>query len=71
MRKRLNPENWKIKVLKSDRNEIRYHAHSGLLTILYKNRAGLVAMYEWAKTQSKEVLLAVSDEYHKKRMEGA
>ena len=71
MQKRLNPENWKIKVLKSDRNETRYHAHSGLLTILYKNKAGLTAMYEWAKTQPKEVLLAVSDEYHKKRMEGA
>ena len=33
-------ENWKIRVLKSDRNECRYHAHSGLLTVLYKNREG-------------------------------
>lgn len=63
---------WKIKVLKSDRNEVRYHAHSGMLTVLYKSRSGLTAMYNWAKTQPKEVLLAVSDEYHKRRItEGA
>ena len=69
--KRLNLENWKIRVLKSDRNECRYHAHSGLLTVLYKNREGLETLYEWAKTQPKEVLLAVSAEYHKKRLQGA
>lgn len=69
--KRLNMENWKIRVLKSDRNECRYHAHSGLLTVLYKNREGLETLYEWAKTQPKEVLLAVSAEYHKKRLQGA
>jgi hypothetical protein len=69
--KRLNPENWKIRVLKSDRNECRYHAHSGLLTVLYKNREGLETLYDWAKTQPKEVLLAVSAEYHKKRLQGA
>lgn len=59
---------WKIKILRSDRNETRFHAHTGLLTILYKNRSGLQTMYEWAKTQPKEVLLAVSDEYHKRRI---
>ena len=69
--KRLNMENWKIRVLKSDRNECRYHAHSGLLTVLYKNREGLETLYNWAKTQPKEVLLAVSAEYHKKRLQGA
>lgn len=69
--KRLNMENWKIRVLKSDRNECRYHAHSGLLTVLYKNREGLETLYQWAKTQPKEVLLAVSAEYHKKRLQGA
>lgn len=69
--KRLNMENWKIRVLKSDRNECRYHAHSGLLTVLYKNREGLETLYDWAKTQPKEVLLAVSAEYHKKRLQGA
>lgn len=69
--KRLNMENWKIRVLKSDRNECRYHAHSGLLTILYKNPEGLETLYNWAKTQPKEVLLAVSAEYHKKRLQGA
>lgn len=69
--KRLNMDNWKIRVLKSDRNECRYHAHSGLLTVLYKNREGLETLYQWAKTQPKEVLLAVSAEYHKKRLQGA
>lgn len=68
--KRLNMENWKIRVLKSDRNECRYHAHSGLLTVLYKNREGLETLYEWAKKQPKEVLIAVSAEYHKK-LQGA
>ena len=63
---------WKIRVLHSDRNETRYHAHSGLLTILYKNKEGLSVMYEWAKANlKKEALLAVSDEYHKRRREGA
>ncbi len=69
--KRLNIDNWKIRVLKSDRNEIRYHAHSGLLTVLYKNREGLETMYQWAKSQPKEILLAICDEYHKRRMQGA
>ena len=69
--KRLNTDNWKIRVLKSDRNECRYHAHSGLLTVLYKNREGLETLYQWAKTQPKEVLLAVSAEYHKRRIQGA
>ena len=62
---------WKIKVLHSDRNECRYHAHTGFITILYKNREGLTVMYEWAKSQPKEVLLAVSDEYHRLKREGA
>ncbi len=61
---------WKIKVLHSDRNECRYHAYTGLLTVLYKNREGLEILYKWAKSQPKEVLLAVSAEYHKRRREG-
>lgn len=66
----MKPE-WKIKVLKSDRNEVRYHAHSGFLTVLYKNGAGLQTLYEWAKSQPPGVLLAVSEEYHKQKAAGA
>lgn len=69
--KRLNTENWKIRVLKSDRNEVRYHVFSGLLTVLYKDKAGLDLMYQWAKTHSRAALLAICDEYHKRRLQGA
>ena len=69
--KKVNIDNWKIKVLKSDRNEVRYHVFSGLLTVLYKDRAGLDLMYQWAKTHSKAALLAISAEYHKRRVQGA
>ena len=69
--KRLNTENWKIRVLKSDRNEVRYHVFSGLLTVLYKDKAGLDLMYQWAKTHNRAALLAICDEYHKRRLQGA
>ncbi len=38
-----------IKVLKSDRNEVRYHIHSKTVTLLYKNRKGLAAGWEVAR----------------------
>lgn len=69
--KRLNMENWRIKVLRSDRNEVRYHVFSGLLTVLYKDRPGLDLMYQWAKTHNKAALLAIRDEYHKRKIQGA
>lgn len=69
--KQLNMENWKIKVLKSDRNEVRFHPYSALLTVLYKDRPGLDLMYQWAKSHNKAALLAISDEYHKRRVQGA
>ena len=37
-----------IKVLKTDRNEVRYHVHSDSVTVLYKNQKGLAAGYEVA-----------------------
>ena len=69
--KKLNLENWKIKVLKSDRNEIRFHVFSALLTVLYKDKPGLELAYQWAKTHNKAALLAIRDEYHKRKLEGA
>ena len=69
--KRLNTENWKIRVLKSDRNELRFHCHSGLVTVLYKNSAGLKVLYELAKQHNKTAMLAISAEYHKQRLQGA
>ena len=60
---------WKILVLHSDRNECRYHIHSGTLTLLYKNKTGLDLLYQWAKTHDKAVLLAVSEQYHKQRLQ--
>lgn len=71
MRNKLTFENWKIKVLKSDRNEVRFHPYSALLTVLYKDRPGLDLMYQWAKTHSKAALLAIRDEYHKRKIMGA
>ena len=67
--KRLNTENWKIRVIHSDRNEIRLHSHSALVTVLYKNKSGLKVLYQLAKKYDKNVMLAVSDEYHKLRLQ--
>lgn len=39
----------KIKVIKTDRNEVRYHVHSDSVTVLYKNQKGLAAAYEVAR----------------------
>ncbi len=61
----------KIKVLRSDRNEVRMHVHSGTLTVLYRNSAGLKQAYAWAKMHSQEVLDAVCEEYHRLKREGA
>ncbi len=38
-----------IKVLKSDRNEVRYHIHSKTVTLLYKSRKGLAAGWDIAQ----------------------
>ena len=38
-----------IKVIKSDRNEVRYHIHSETVTVLYKSRKGLAHGWEVAK----------------------
>lgn len=38
-----------IKVIKSDRNEVRYHIHSETVTVLYKSRKGLAHGWEIAK----------------------
>ncbi len=38
-----------IKVIKSDRNEVRYHIHSETITVMYKSRKGLAHGWEVAK----------------------
>ena len=47
------------------------HVHSGTLTVLYRNSAGLKQAYAWAKMHSQEVLDAVCEEYHRLKREGA
>ena len=42
-------EKRKIKVIKTDRNEVRYHVHSGIVTVMYKNRKGLAAGWDVAR----------------------
>jgi len=39
----------RIKVIKTDRNEIRYHCHSDTITVMYKTKAGLEHGWELAK----------------------
>lgn len=39
----------KIKVIKTDRNEVRYHIHSDTITVMYKSRKGLEHGWEVAK----------------------
>jgi len=39
----------RIKVIKTDRNELRYHVHSATITVMYKNRKGLDHGWELAK----------------------
>lgn len=67
----MKPETWKIKILKTDRNCVRFHIASGTLTVLYKDRPGLELAYQWAKKHSKSALLAIRDEYRKLKMKGA
>ena len=38
-----------IKVLKSDRNEVRFHIHSNTVTVLYKSCKGLAAGWDVAR----------------------
>ena len=39
----------KIKVIKTDRNEVRYHMHGETVTVMYKSRQGLEHGWEVAK----------------------
>lgn len=38
-----------IKVIKTDRNEVRYHCHSDTITVMYKSRQGLEHGWKLAK----------------------
>ncbi len=39
----------RIRVIRNDRNEVRYHCHSGLITVMYKNKKGLERGWKLAK----------------------
>ncbi len=70
--KKVNAENWKLKVLKTDRNEVRTHITTGLVSVFYKDREGLKVAYEWAKKNlTRDVALGIVAEYRKLRMQGA
>lgn len=70
--KKLTPNNWKLKILKTDRNEIRAHITTGLISVFYKDKEGLDVAYRFAKRNlTKEVALGFVDEYKKLRIQGA
>ncbi len=72
MGKFITPDNWKMRIIKTDRNEIRVHISTSLVSVFYKNAAGLKAGYEFAKKNlTKDVALAIKDKYRKLRMQGA
>lgn len=72
MRKAITPDNWKLKVLKTDRNEIRLHVSTALVSIFYKDAAGLKSAYNWVKINvGKSVAFGIKEEYKKFKMQGA
>ena len=72
MRKKITPENWKLKVIKTDRNEVRVHVATSLVSVFYKNSAGLKAGYEFAKKNlTKNVAISIMNEYRKLKIQGA
>ncbi len=72
MRKKITPENWKLKVIKTDRNEVRVHVATSLVSVFYKNSAGLKAGYAFAKANlTKQVATSIMDEYRKLKIQGA
>lgn len=72
MGKFITPDNWKMRIIRTDRNEIRVHTSTSLVSIFYKNAAGLKVAYEFAKKNlTKDVALAIKDKYRKLRMQGA
>ena len=69
--KKVKADNWKLKILKTDRNEVRTHIITGTITVLYKDKAGLELAYRWAKQFSKSAMLSIADEYRKLKTQGA
>ena len=69
---KVTPEKWKMRVIKTDRNEVRVHISTSLVSVFYKNSAGLKAGYEFAKKNlTKEVAQSIKAKYRKLRMQGA
>ena len=70
--KKAKAEAWKLKILKTDRNETRLHTSTGLVSIFYKDSEGLKTAYRWAKKNlTKEVALGIVAEYKRMKMQGA
>lgn len=71
MSKKLTADTWKMRVLKSNRNEIRVHVCTSLVTIFYKNRAGLEAGYQFAKKHlGRDKAIMVMNDYRTLLMQG-
>ena len=72
MRKAITPDNWKLKVLKTDRNEVRLHVSTALVSIFYKDAAGLKSAYNWVKANvGKAVAFGIKEEYRRLKKQGA
>ena len=70
--KKLTPNNWKLKILKTDRNEIRLHVTTALVSIFYRDAAGLKSAYNWVKANvGKSVAFGIKDEYRRLKNQGA
>lgn len=68
---KVTPENWKLRVLRTDRNEVRVHISTALVSVFYKDREGLEVAYQFAKRNlTKEVAISIMNEYRKLRMQG-
>lgn len=72
MGKAATPDKWSLRVLKSNRNEIRVHVCTSLITVFYKNNAGLRAGYQFAKRHlGRDVAISVMNDYKTLLMQGA
>lgn len=63
---------WKMRIIKTDRNETRIHTSTGLISIFYKNQEGLKVAYQFAKANLTErVANTIKDAYKKAKLQGA
>lgn len=63
---------WKMRIIKTDRNETRIHTSTGLISIFYKNQEGLQVAYQFAKANLTErVANTIKEAYRKAKLQGA